>query len=87
MLLAIATNTAALAPVDQAASPSTDIPQTAPVKPHEEKKICRNIGELGSRLRRNRVCMTKQEWADQRMQDRMAIERSQMSACAPGGGC
>ena len=53
----------------------------------EEKLICRRIEVLGSRLRANRVCMTKERWADQRQQDRMLIERSQMHACTPGGNC
>ncbi len=51
------------------------------------KQICRQVRETGSRLVSHRVCMTKAQWDEQRRQDRMLIERSQMSSCVPGAGC
>jgi hypothetical protein len=49
--------------------------------------VCRTVYETGSRLRKNRVCMTRAQWADQKRQDRMLIEQSQMRACTPGANC
>lgn len=49
--------------------------------------ICRTVNETGSRLKVRKVCMTSEQWADQRKQDRMLIERSQVNACTPGASC
>lgn len=51
------------------------------------ERICRRLGELGSRLRSNRVCMTQAEWDEQRRDDRMLIDRSQMLGCVAGQTC
>ena len=51
------------------------------------KKICRSMGETGSRLKVQKVCMTKAEWDDQRRQQRMSIEHGQTAACVPGASC
>lgn len=53
----------------------------------EQPLVCRTVEETGSRLKARKVCMTSEQWADQRRQDRMLIERSQVNACTPGGGC
>ena len=50
-------------------------------------EVCEAIGELGSRLKTHMVCMSKQEWADKRQQDRLLIDRSQMSWCIQGTNC
>ena len=62
----------------------------APSKPQDEadtKQICRTVAETGSRLKSSRVCMTTAQWAEQRRQDRMLIERSQVTHCKAGSGC
>lgn len=41
------------------------------------KKICEKIYETGSRLRYSSICMTAQEWADQRTDHRNDVERAQ----------
>jgi hypothetical protein len=56
-------------------------------RPAESQLICRAVHETGSRLKARRVCMTSAEWAEQRRQDWMLIERSQVHACTPGAGC
>ena len=41
------------------------------------QRICRVIGETGSRLGSNRVCMTRAQWEAQRRETRQDIEQSQ----------
>lgn len=67
------------APSDQSASSKEEV--------DPGKKICRSMGETGSRLKVTKVCMTKAEWDDLRRQQRMAIEHGQTSACMPGANC
>ena len=68
------------------ASPSD---QSDPAKDATDpnKKICRSMGETGSRLKVQKVCMTRAEWDDIRRQQRMAVEHGQTSACMPGANC
>lgn len=95
LLGAVAASAALAAPAPTpTATPTATSAVVAPdgQKPAEkqvdhDKPICCTIPVLGSRLQRNRVCMTKAEWAEQRLQDRMLIERSQMRACTPGANC
>jgi len=56
-------------------------PQAAGIDPNE--KICENVTMIGSRLARKRVCATRSEWADRKLQDRQATERAQTSPCMP----
>ena len=49
-------------------------------------EVCETVQQLGSRLRSQMACMTKQQWADQREQDRQLIDRSQLQICVPGAG-
>jgi hypothetical protein len=61
--------------------------QQSPAQKPQAPLICRTVEETGSRLKARKVCMTGEQWADQRRQDRMMIERSQMNACTPGANC
>jgi hypothetical protein len=65
-----------------AADGSATAQQAAPEAP---KMICRRIPELGSRLRVQKVCKTKQEWADEREQNRQMIDRRQAARTTAGG--
>jgi len=56
-------------------------PQASGTDPNE--KVCENITVVGSRLARKRVCATRAEWADHKLQDRQAVDRAQVSACMP----
>lgn len=42
------------------------------------KIICEKQEVIGSRLATRRVCMTRAEWADRKLQDRQEIERIQV---------
>ena len=39
--------------------------------------VCERIGEIGTRLGANRVCMTRAEWAQRKKDDRETVERAQ----------
>ena len=39
--------------------------------------ICERQEQLGSRLSGKRICMTRSQWADQKIQDRQATEKAQ----------
>lgn len=64
--------TASAAPESPAATPTT---AAAPAK--TDKLICRSVEVLGSRLQKNKVCMTSSEWAEQRRLDRMNVDKAQ----------
>ena len=59
--------------------------QKAPTAAGEDpnEKVCENITMVGSRLSKKRVCATRAEWADRKLQDRQAVERAQTSPCMP----
>lgn len=61
---------AAAAPA-QAQAPA----QTSTVDPNEV--ICEKQEVLGSRLATKKVCHTRAEWADLKLQDRQELERAQ----------
>lgn len=59
-----------------AAAAAADPPAgKAPRDPNEI--VCEKQEVLGSRLSTKRVCMTRAQWQDQRMQDRMDLDKSQ----------
>jgi hypothetical protein len=43
------------------------------------EKICENMPQIGSRLAKRRVCATRAEWAERRLQDRQDAEKIQRS--------
>lgn len=43
----------------------------------DQKMVCKNMGETGSRLGGKKVCKTKAQWADEKAQLRNAIDRGQ----------
>lgn len=45
--------------------------------------VCRMQRETGSRLNRQRVCVTRQQWIEQRRADRQLIEKAQTSRVRP----
>ena len=54
-------------------------PPAAPVNPVQAsadptEKICENVTQIGSRLAKKRVCATRAEWAQRRLQDRQDAE-------------
>lgn len=55
--------------------------------PDPNEVICRKEPVVGSRLQMSKTCMTRAQWAEQRQQDRQAIERVQAGSCQRQGGC
>lgn len=65
----------ALAQAAAAAPAQTSVP--ARVGPDPNEVICEKQEVLGSRLSSRRVCHTRAEWADLKLQDRQELERAQ----------
>jgi hypothetical protein len=57
--------------IAQTAAPTQSKPQV------DNQKICQKVEVIGSRIASKRVCMTRAEWDDARLQDRQALERVQ----------
>jgi hypothetical protein len=47
--------------------------------------VCRPIKETGSRLSKKRICMTREEWAEQKRIMRADLDRSQTRRVEPQG--
>jgi len=48
--------------------------------------LCEKVDEIGTRLRSDRICMTRAQWAEQRRLNRAEIERVQTQrSCGPMG--
>lgn len=43
----------------------------------DDQMICRNSGEIGSRLARTRTCKTRAEWEEARREQRNNMDRAQ----------
>lgn len=52
------------------------VAESSPLDPNEI--ICQREEVTGSRLAKRRVCLTRSQWADRRLQDRQAIEKVQV---------
>lgn len=48
--------------------------------------ICEKIKETGSRLNTRRVCMTAQQWEEQRRRDRENLQDAQQRSLEPNSG-
>lgn len=63
-------------------------PVPPPAAPKDGKDpneiVCEKQRELGSRLAVKRVCMTRAEWADRRLQDRQTIDKAQVERGTTG---
>jgi len=69
----------ALAAVSDSAAPSASSTDKG------SKMICREIDETGSRLGGKRVCMTRDQWEEQKRAARSAVERAQSQQANPCG--
>ena len=47
--------------------------------------VCQTQEEIGSRLKKKKICMRKSEWAAQRDQNKQMIERTQVQRGVAGG--
>ena len=57
-------------------------PVSAPAKQEPGKldpneRVCERQEVIGSRIASRRICMTRAEWADRKLQDRQELERVQ----------
>lgn len=70
----------------QTALPATAPTQTKAADPMSEM-VCQKQEVVGSRLATRRVCMTRQQWQEQRLLDRQDTERAQIhpDRSTPGG--
>ena len=48
-----------------------------------QEMVCRSQGAIGSRLARQRVCATRQQWLDQQRMDRLYTEKAQTNRIWP----
>lgn len=76
-----------LAPPALAQAPAASPPPAAggtgnPSDPNE--LICERQEVLGSRLAKRKVCLTRAQWAERRLQDRQEIERVQVQRGVKG---
>jgi hypothetical protein len=58
-------------------------------EPESGKKsgmVCRVQGETGSRLGSRKVCMSRQQWEEQKRDTRQAIDRAQTQQVNKNGG-
>ncbi len=71
---------AATAPAETVGAPAANTADS-------NEKICENMAQIGSRLAKRRVCATRAEWAERRLQDRRDAEAIQRqlngSTCTP----
>jgi hypothetical protein len=54
-------------------------PSQTPTAQDANEKVCENVSQIGSRLSKKRVCATRAEWAERRLQDRKDAEHIQRS--------
>ena len=52
----------------------------------DTKQICRTWTEIGSRLKKKRVCRTRQQWAEDKAHSRNVIDRGQAVGLIDKGG-
>ena len=65
--------------VPSLAQTTTPVAQTVnqkTVDPNE--RVCERQESIGSRIASKRICMTRAQWADRRLQDRQELERVQV---------
>ena len=62
-----------------AAPAMAQAPAPAPQKaPDPNEVICEKQEVIGSRLQSRRICRTRAQWADVRLQDRQEVEKAQV---------
>lgn len=67
-----------------AASPA-QAQATAKPKEDPNEKVCVKQETTGSRLGAKRVCLTRAEWADRKLQDQQELTRVQTQRSGPNG--
>lgn len=65
---------------------ATGQPASVAKEKDPNRVICQKVEQIGSRLTAKRVCMTSQQWDEQRRQDREMLEDSQRHRVEPASG-
>ncbi len=60
-------------------------PTTKETIEQNDPVVCHTFEEIGSRLKKKRVCMHRSEWAAQRLEESQMINRTQVQRNGPGG--
>ena len=81
-LAVVSTLVIATAAVAQATQPAA---QAKPADPMSEV-VCQKQSIVGSRLATRRVCMTRQQWLEQRSTDRQDVEKAQVPSAKNSPG-
>jgi invasion protein IalB len=76
---------AGAAPVAAQSSSSTPPAPNSKAK-DPNRVICERVEEVGSRLASKRVCLTAQQWEEQRRLDRDTLEENQRKVPGPSSG-
>ena len=69
------------------AAPSLAADPGAKPRDPSERKICKNFQEIGSLVRRKRICKTAAEWDAERalLRQQVGITSCSQQPCEPGG--
>ena len=68
-----------------AQTPAQPAARAKPADPMSQV-VCQKQEIVGSRLASRRVCMTRQQWLDQRSSDRQDLEKAQVPSAKNGPG-
>ena len=74
-VIALVTALAAAPAIADTPTATTSSPRQSALDPNQV--ICEKQEVIGSRLATRRICKTRAEWADSRLQDRQEIEKMQ----------
>ena len=75
---ALLTGTAVTAVAQSPAAPTQTQPAASTKAANSDEIVCQKQEVTGSRVGFKRVCMTRSQWADRRLQDRQELERVQV---------
>jgi len=76
----------AVAASAQGAAPATPAQGQAKSADPMSEVVCQKQGIVGSRLATRRICMTRQQWLEQRSADRQDTEKAQIPSAKRGPG-
>lgn len=85
LVIVSALGTAVPAFAQGAAPAASSQAQAKPADPMSEV-VCQKQEVVGSRLATRRVCMTRQQWLEQRSSDRQDTEKAQIPSAKNGPG-
>lgn len=77
---------AAVGVLSMAAAAYADPPKTASAEGDEEKLICKTVQQTGSRLRKQKECLTAEDWRARREQTQKTMrDNERRNTAGPGG--